>query len=170
MTTAYLLCGPSLSGKSTLADRIARHLGAIVCSADAINARRGLAFGGEGLDESVWAETLRLELEAVREAGAGGTSIVVDDTLCYRWLRDRLRAAALAGGLQTRLLLLRPPEAELLARRAEIARTGVRPLLSLPRLREHLASFEWPGADESPVDLTTPAQQDGWLRGEHAGG
>jgi tRNA A37 N6-isopentenylltransferase MiaA len=56
---AFLLCGPSLAGKSTASERIAATLGAEIISADAINAKRGLPFGAEGLPESVWAETLR---------------------------------------------------------------------------------------------------------------
>jgi tRNA A37 N6-isopentenylltransferase MiaA len=56
---AFLLCGPSLAGKSTACERIAATLGAEIISADAINAKRGLPFGAEGLPESVWAETLR---------------------------------------------------------------------------------------------------------------
>lgn len=54
MAVAYLLCGPSLAGKSTVAEQIARVTGAVVLSADAVNAERGLPFGAEGLPESVW--------------------------------------------------------------------------------------------------------------------
>ena len=54
---AFLLCGPSLAGKSTASERIAATLGAEIISADAINAKRGLPFGAEGLPESVWAES-----------------------------------------------------------------------------------------------------------------
>ena len=92
MPFAYLLCGPSLAGKSLAAARIAQAAGAEVLSSDAVNAKRGLPFGAEGLPESVWAETLRLLLERLRACGHEGRSVVVDDTQCYRWLRDRYRS------------------------------------------------------------------------------
>jgi len=160
---AYLLCGPSLAGKSTLTARIAERVGARVVSADEINARRGLPFGAEGLPESTWAETLEQELAALRAAGEAGASVVVDDTLCYRWLRDRFRREAQAVGLAPQLLLMRPSAQEVLARHAALARARTRPVLSLARLTEHLSSFEWPTSDEQPIDLTTATAQDAWL-------
>jgi predicted kinase len=166
MPFAFLLCGPSLAGKSTLGRQIALQLGAAISSADAINARRGLPFGAEGLPESVWAETLRLQLDELRVAGAAGTSVVVDDTLCYRWLRDRFREAATSAGLTPRLLLLRPSTEVLLQRRSAAAADRSRPVLSLERLQAHLATFEWPSEDEGAADVTDPDRQATWLRAE----
>jgi SAM-dependent methyltransferase/predicted kinase len=163
MACAYLLCGPSLAGKSTLADRIAERFGARIVSADEINARRGLPFGAEGLPESTWAETLEQHLAAMRAAGEAGASVVVDDTLCYRWLRDRFRREAQAVGLAPQLLLMRPSAEEILARHAALTRTRTRPVLSSARLTEHLSSFEWPTSDEQPIDLTAAAAQEAWL-------
>jgi predicted kinase len=160
---AFLLCGPSLAGKSTVCQRIVARLGAAVVSADAINASRGLPFGAEGLPESVWAETLRLQLDRLREHAGAGKSVVVDDTLCYRWLRDRFRAQAIAAELQPELLLLMPARDELLSRRARLVETTARPVLSLHRFVEHLDSFEWPTEDEAAVDVSTPAQLGAWL-------
>jgi predicted kinase len=160
---AFLVCGPSLAGKSTACARIASISGAAIISADAINAGRGLPFGGEGLPETVWAETLRLQLEQLHERAAAGRSVVVDDTLCYRWLRDRFRAEAASAGLQLMLLVLAPAREILLARHASLAANGDRPVLSLQRLLEHLNTFEWPTPDEAPVDVSTGAQLDGWL-------
>ncbi|MBI2515352.1 MAG: ATP-binding protein [Opitutae bacterium] len=166
MPSAYLLCGPSLAGKSSLGRQIVSSLGAVVSSADAINVRRGLPFGGEGLPESVWAETLEQQLADLRELGTAGKSAVVDDTLCYRWLRNRFRAAAQAAGLEAKLLLLRPTTAEILARREQIERDNSRPLVSLSRLNEHLATFEWPIPEEGAIDVTTLERQSAWLRAE----
>jgi predicted kinase len=157
--TAFLLCGPSLAGKSTFAAALDGLLHAVTISADAINAERGLPFGGEGLGESVWAETLRIQLERLREAGALRVPVVVDDTLCYRWLRDRFRAEAQASGLQTSLLLFRPTVHELLARHARALEAQLRPVLSIERLREHLLRFEWPSSDEGAIEVTSSVQQ-----------
>ncbi len=156
MTTplALLLCGPSLAGKSTLARQLAGPLAASIVSADEINAGRRLPFGGEGLPESVWAETLRLELEAIDKAGRRGQSVIVDDTCCYRWLRDRLRSTCVAAGLLPVLLVLRVGTDDLEARRHAVKSTGARPVLSQERFADHVARFEWPGSDEVQLDVT----------------
>lgn len=162
--TAILLCGPSLAGKSTVAADLAELLDAVVVSADEINAKRGLPFGGEGLPESVWAETLRIQLEQVHKAGAMGQNVVVDDTLCYRWLRDRFRAVAESSGLEHSLFVLRPPLPELEARHAALSVSRARPVLSLERLRDHLARFEWPAIEEGALDITEPSRYEAVLR------
>ncbi len=171
MPSAYLLCGPSLAGKSTLCREIVQrlgHLGAVICSADAINEQRGLPFGAEGLPESVWAETLRIQLLELQAAGMAGTSVVVDDTLCFRWLRDRLRETAVTAGLTPQLLLLRPAREEVFARWELAARSKSRPVLSVSRLAEHFASFEWPAIEEGAIDVTTSMRQEAWLQAELA--
>ena len=156
---AILLCGPSLAGKSTVAAQLVDRLGALTLSSDALNAERGLPFGGEGLPESVWAETLRLQVERFHLAVGAGRPVIVDDTLCYRWLRDRWRAEAAAAGVAATLLLLAPSRERLLARHASVVD---RPVLSLGRLVDHLDRFEWPSADEAAVDVTSPAALDAW--------
>jgi predicted kinase len=157
--TAFLLCGPSLAGKSTFVATLRSFLAASVISADAINEERGLPFGGEGLPESVWAETLQIQLDRLHLAAAQGLHVIIDDTLCYRWLRERFRNEARASGLLTRLLLLRPTEEELLARRVRLLELWHRPVLSVDRLQDHLRRFEWPAADEEPIEVTSPAAQ-----------
>ena len=138
-------------------------LNASIISADAINAERGLPFGGEGLPESGWAETLRIQLERLRHAATQRVHVVVDDTLFYRWLRDRFRAEAQASGFHTSLLLLRPTEHELLARHARLLELRQRPVLSIERLQDHLRRFEWPSSDERPIEVTSSDQQAAFL-------
>lgn len=165
-TCLYLLCGPSLAGKSTICERIVSALGAARISADEINAERGLPFGGDGLPESVWAETLDRQLALLAAYMSQGRSIVVDDTFCYRWLRDRFRSEAAAGGYKTTLLTVPTPREEILARHARILATGERPVLSLGTLLRHLDSFEQPTTDESPVSVASPAELEAWLAQE----
>jgi predicted kinase len=156
MPVAHLLCGPSLAGKSTVAAQIARATGAAVLSADVINAERGLPFGAEGLPESVWAETLGILLDRLHANARLGRSVVVDDTLCYRWLRDRYRSECIARGLEPMLLVLSASQRTLFERHAS-AKAGVsRPVLSRERLADHLARFEWPGEDERATDVSSP--------------
>ena len=90
----YLLCGLSFVGKTTFARTLARIRRAEVVSLDDINEKRGLPFGGEGLPEEAWAETLRLALVQLDDLMTSGTEIVVDDTCCFRWLRDEYRRLA----------------------------------------------------------------------------
>jgi predicted kinase len=155
MAIAYLLCGPSLAGKSTVAEQIARVTGAVVLSADAVNSERGLPFGAEGLPESVWAETLRILLDRLHANARLGKSVVIDDTQCYLWLRDRYRSECLAAGLQPVLLLISPPRHLLYERRAHAETSNGRAVLSLERMTDHLARFEWPGEDERATDLSS---------------
>ncbi len=165
--TAYLLCGPSLAGKSTLCARLAAITGGEPLGADALQAEAGLPFGAEGLPDAAWADTLQALLARLRQAGAARRPVIVDDTLCFRWLRDRVRAEALAAGLQPQLLLLAPPHALLWQRHADLAPGGGRPVLSRDAFQAHLDCFEWPGTDEPHVDLTDPARREAWLKAQH---
>ncbi|WP_243286286.1 AAA family ATPase [Geothrix terrae] len=159
----YLLCGPSLAGKSTACARIAQELQAVVISADEINHERGLPFGAEGLPQSVWAETLEMMLGRIREHATKSHSIIIDDTLCFRWLRDRFRNEAQANGLKPYLLLLSVTKEELQARHTALSLSGQRPTLSMPQLLEHFESFEWPSSDEAATDISVPEHLTTWL-------
>jgi len=150
---ALLMCGPSLAGKSTLARALVPLLDAASVSADDINAERGLPFGAEGLPEAVWAETLRIELERVEHAGRRRQAVVVDDTCCYRWLRDRFRTACLGAGLTPVLLVVQTDWDELRSRHAQALAAAQRPVLSLASLEHHFSTFEWPGADEPHLNV-----------------
>ena len=164
----FLLCGPSLAGKSRIAALLASSFAASIICADDINAQRGLPFGAEGLPESVWGETLQLQLEQLRACAGDGRHAVVDDTLCYRWLRDRFRQQAADCGMQHRLLLLRPDADELLRRHRRLLQSRERPVLGAQRLADHLARFEWPSPDEGAVDLTEPEALQAWLARQRA--
>jgi predicted kinase len=97
---------------------------------------------------------------------AAGRSVVVDDTLCYRWLRDRWRQAAREAGLTCQLLVLAPSRQEIMFRFGATREPGNRPTLECKRLLRHLDAFEWPLADEDAVDVTTLARQESWLIAE----
>ena len=145
---AFLLCGPSLSGKSTASRQIIEASTAVAISSDEINEQRGLPFGGEGLPESVWAETLQIQIYQFRAYCTQGQSVVIDDTLCYRWLRDRWQQEALAAKAEPILLVLSVSIQELLARYELLLASAERPVLSRPRFLKHVESFEWPSPEE----------------------
>jgi predicted kinase len=158
-----VLCGPAFSGKSTLARAIAGRSGAAVVCLDEINARRGL-HGGEGVPDQQWAATHREALTEVERLVAAGTRhIVVDDTSCYRFLRDDYRAVAERLGYRFVLLVVDTPleliRERIRANAATANRGGIRPEV----FERHVASFEWPGDDEPHVVLRSEADVEAWL-------
>lgn len=165
MTTPvlYLLCGLAFSGKTTLAAALRRQQGCEVVSSDEINARRGL-HGGDGVPAQEWARTHELalaEVEALMRRRVPG--VVVDDTNCFRFLRDDYRALARRHGYAVRLLVLDVPLAEVRRRMAENAtsrrRRGLRPEV----FAEHRGSFEWPGPEETPLRVPAGVPAERWV-------
>jgi predicted kinase len=154
-----LMCGLSFAGKSTLAASLADGLGAERVSLDAINAERGLD-GGQGIPLEEWARTNDL---AHARAGAllrAGRPVVVDDTGSPRFIRDGWRAVAEEASAPFALVWVRiSPELQrerLLANRAE----AVRPDVVDAVIADHVAGFEEPAADESPIVIDAAATRD----------
>jgi len=161
-----LLCGPAFSGKTTLADHLARAWRFRVVSLDEINARRGL-WGGEGVPEAEWARTASIARAQARELLADPASrVVVDDTFCFRFLRRDFAALAGEVGRSSRLLLLATPVDELRRRIAENEKAPGRRGIRGDVLERHLASFEWPGDDEPHVGVSDASALDRWLAHE----
>jgi predicted kinase len=159
----YLLCGLAFSGKSTLAAALAERLGAKVVSLDEINARRDLR-GGEGVADEEWAATHRQALREVEGHMRRGTPyIVVDDTSCFRFLRDDHRKLAARHGYRLRLLLLITPLQEIRRRMGRAAETGERRGLAPQVFAEHTASFESPGEEESPLAVPWQVDPASWI-------
>ncbi len=159
----YVLCGLAFAGKSTLAAALEAELGARVVSLDEINARRGLA-GGAGIADEEWRRTHRLALAELEEALRQPGAVVIDDTNCWRWLRDAYRAVAAANGRPTVVLHLDVPLEEALARlrrnRDDPRRAPVREdvLLALAD------SFEAPAADERTLVVSWRGDPRAWVR------
>jgi predicted kinase len=162
MRTLILLCGRPFSGKSTLAGRLSTDPGTAVVSFDAINLERGLR-GGDGVPVAEWARTLEIAKERAATLLAEYPRVVIDDTLCFRWLRDAFRDLARAAGARCVLVYLDPPQEVLQQRMAANAHTGARSGIDAAVLAEHLATFELPGTDEDPIVLRSSAESDAWL-------
>ncbi|HUM13002.1 MAG TPA: ATP-binding protein [Myxococcaceae bacterium] len=158
-----LLSGPAFSGKSTLAAHLAARWGFEVVSLDAINARRGLR-GGEGVPEAEWARTAALARDEVRALlSLPGSRVVVDDTLCFRFLRNDFRGIATEAGRDSVLLVLGTSIEDVRRRISENERRPTRGGIREVVLEQHLAAFEWPGVDEPHRVVRDVADLEAWL-------
>jgi predicted kinase len=146
----YLLCGLAFAGKTTLASILSRHARAEVVSLDEINASRGL-HGGEGIPDEEWVRTHHEALRQVESTLAAGRPVVVDDTNCFRFLRDNYRAVAEAQGADTILLYIDRPLELLLDRIRENDESRSRASVRISILLDLARKFEPPGPDEDAV-------------------
>jgi predicted kinase len=157
-----LLCGTAFAGKTTFGRALAARHGCPVVSADEITERRGLHLG----DGPPVAEAARSHREALAELAqhlaAGAPLVIVDDTNCYRFLRDDYRAVAAQAGADTLLAVFRVPADEVRRRIAvNCARPGRHGIL--PHVLEaHLTDFEWPAADEAHLDVAPDDEPTAW--------
>ncbi len=97
------------------------------------------------------------------DALRAGRSAVVDDTFSHRFLRDRCRRVAQEGGARFVLLFVDTPLETIAARRAANSAAPVRHEVRDEVFEHHRARFQFPGEDESPVRVTSPAEFDAWL-------
>jgi predicted kinase len=160
--TLYLLCGKSFSGKSTLAEVIARQTGAIVVGLDSINAERGL-FGGLGIPDHEWAVSHDVALQRVEDAIASGRSVVVDDTNCFRFLRDSYRSVAQRLGIPSVLLYLDVPVSILRQRITACASSPGRSPVTEEVFTDLLSKFEAPAPDEQAVLVPPDSPAAAWV-------
>jgi len=152
------MCGPAFAGKTVIAAAIERQLGCVRVSLDEINSERGLPPGGEGLPAEAWEASSRVAMDRVRQALTAGRDVVLDDTCCFRFLRDRYRAVADGLGVPTLVLYLDVPVSELERRRAASRVRGDRPAVVDELFQPHLETFEHPDTDED-VMVFRPADE-----------
>lgn len=169
MNAVYLLCGLSFAGKSTLANHIRRHRPCSVISLDAINAKRGLAFGGYGISAVEWDKTRRIACAILHRFLRRGATVLVDDTNCFRWIREGYRRIASRHGCRCRVLWLDVPRAEIERRRQLNASAPTRPSIDDTVLHQLATTFEWPDADEDVLRFRPGDEVNVWLR-RHFGG
>ncbi len=159
-----LLCGPAFSGKSTLARHLVQRLPSHYISLDEINTQRGL-HGGFSIPPAEWQRTHLLAVAALEQClAAGSRSTVVDDTNCYRFLRDAYRKVASRFGVPVVTVVIRIPPHQLFSRVSlnhdESARRG----FSGPQLEQQVATFEWPAEDAAPCLHYSPEESaDAWV-------
>jgi predicted kinase len=158
----YLLCGMAFAGKTTLAAALARHLRAEVVSLDEINATRGL-HGGLGIPDAEWARSHEEARLRVGKALEAGRPVVVDDTNCFRFLRDGYRRIAALHGAGATVLYLERPLELLLDRIRENERTRERSPVTEPVLLDLAQKFEAPAADENVLAFPLDVAPETWI-------
>ena len=162
--TLYLLCGLAFSGKSTLAAVIRRRLGCALVSLDDLNARRGL-HGGLGIPDEEWARTHREALGEVDAALHAGRSVIVDDTNCFRFLRDDYRGIADRYGVPTVVIYLEAPLDMVRARMRANETEPTRAPVTEAVLRDLVDKFEPPAVDEKVILFPAGASPEDWVSG-----
>lgn len=155
MGVVIILCGLPFSGKTTLARALGERFGCAIVSLDEINRERGVGHGGAGLADEVWSETQRLAVERVDALIRDGREgIVVDDTCCFRFLRDDYRRVAQKHEWRHVVVFLDVPEDALRHRLRENERTRDRPGMTAAVFEDCLHRFERPDADEECVTIS----------------
>ena len=160
--TLYLLCGMPFSGKSTLGKSIAQYLDAPYISLDEINEARGLD-GGKGIPVEEWEKTHYLAIEQLRDLMPFQQNIIVDDTNCFRWLRDRFRNLGRQYGYETTVIFLDVPfteiEKRIISNNKNRTRNGVKSEI----IAEMKKTFEPPQPDEQTINYTLERSMKEWI-------
>lgn len=118
----------------------------------------------QGIPDGEWVKTVAVARAEVRALLLRSSErVVVDDTFCFRFLRDDFARLARDASRDSRLLVLRTPEEEIRRPITSSARRSDRPGILPAVLERHLATFEWPGDDEPHHGVFEPGAVDAWL-------
>ena len=150
MRTLYLLCGMPFSGKTTIGKYVAQYLDISYISLDKINEARGL-LGGEGIPVKEWEKTHYLAMKQLKNLMPSHHDVILDDTNCFRWLRDRFRNLATQYDYETTLIHLDLPHAEIEKRIADNNQIRTRNKVKPEIIEQMNQTFEPPQADEKTI-------------------
>ncbi len=162
MAIVYIMCGLAFAGKTTVARAIAERTRGSVVSLDEINAARGL-HGGDGIPPAEWERTHGVALREADALLARGVTVVIDDTGCFRWLRDRYRRLARRRRCEGVVVFVDTPLAEARRRLAANVETRARHGVRVEVLEALARTFEPPQPDEIAVTLAPGDRLAAWL-------
>ena len=162
MQRLYIMCGMAFSGKTTVAKKLSQITGSSYISLDEINAERGL-FGGKGIASSEWERTHEIAQQRMCAAMTKGQDIVLDDTSCFRWLRQRYREFAHRNSYMAQVVYLDASLDEIRRRMVENATSPQRRVIAPVIFDEHVRTFEKPSADEEAIVLDSPETISDWI-------
>lgn len=150
------------SGKTTLGKSMAKYINSFYISLDEINEARGL-FGGDGISVREWSKTHRLAMQQLQSLMQSRQDIIVDDTNCFRWLRDRFRNFVKPHDYQTIVVYLDIPLATIQERMAQNRKTQVRHSVKQDIVEGMAQTFELPQEDENVVKYDANQPIDEWI-------
>ena len=150
MPTLYLLCGMPFSGKTTLGKIISQHISSAYVSLDKINESRGLR-GGDGIPVEEWEKTHSIAMSQIQALMPTSQDIVLDDTNCFRWLRDRFRQLATEHNYQTTVVFVDVSVSEIRQRMLANQKTQTRHMVKPEIIKEMTKTFEPPAEDENVI-------------------
>jgi predicted kinase len=162
MKSLYLLCGMPFSGKTTLGKSVAQYLDCPYISLDEINEARSL-YGGDGIPVEELEKTHFLAMQQLRSLMPSEQDLVLDDTSCFRWLRDRFRNLGSQYGYQTSVIFLDVPLAEIWQRIEINNQTQTRHQVKSKIITEMAKTFESPQADERVINYSPDKSIDEWI-------
>lgn len=160
--TLFGMCGLAFSGKTTLARAMARLMDAEYVGLDDINEERGLR-GGEGIPVEEWERTSAIAIERVESLLDAGRDVVLDDTLCFRWLRARYAAVAERHGARFVLIHVATPLPEIYRAMARNDVDARRPPIHPEVFGVHERSFEHPTVEEGPIVYNRSVPVEEWI-------
>lgn len=108
----YILCGLPFTGKTTLAEHLAEHLGITRIDLDAINLERGLGPNAGAISPQEWDATYIRSYKWLEELLDRGSSVIYDATNFTRAQRDQLRAIAQHYRAKTSVIYVNVPTYE----------------------------------------------------------
>ncbi|MEY2833218.1 MAG: shikimate kinase, partial [Cyanobacteriota bacterium] len=150
------------SGKTTLGKSVAKYLDCPYISLDEINEVRGL-YGGNGIPVEEWEKTHFLAMQQLQSLMPSEQNIVLDDTNCFRWLRDRFRNFGAQYGYQTSLIFLDISLTEIWQRIKINNQTQTRNQVKSEIIIEMAKTFESPQADEKTINYNQDQSIDNWI-------
>ncbi|MDF5734618.1 MULTISPECIES: ATP-binding protein [unclassified Nostoc] len=163
MKTLYLLCGLAFSGKSTLAKAIVNYLNCAYVSLDDINKERGLGFGGDGISVEEWENTHQIAIGLLDNLMQLEQDIILDDTNCFRWLRDRFREVAKRHNYKTKVIYLDVPLEEIYIRMQMNEQTKKRQGIKKEIFAQLIQNFQLPEVDENILLFNNEYTIQDWL-------
>jgi predicted kinase len=162
MKTLYLLCGMPFSGKTTLGKSIAKYLNSPYISLDEINEARGL-YGGDGIPVEEWEKTHLLAMQQLQSLMPLRQDIILDDTSCFRWLRERFSNFVKQHDYQTIIVFLDIPLSIIRKRLEKNEETQARHRVRQDIIEEMAKTFELPQKDENVVKYSANQSIDEWI-------
>lgn len=163
MKTLYLLCGAPFSGKTTLAKLIASQTNSQYLSLDDLMRQRGLDLSQPQPVEQ-WEQAHQQCLQRMSITMQEDTDIVLDDTNCFKWLRDRFRGVALQYQYDVITVYINVPLAELERRRQHALATGERNSLADAAFYPVIRQFEIPDASENTIVFDASSHPLEWIK------